>query len=100
MAKKRLRNVTVQYSLACDAPNRTDAHAGCLGSVVRRDDFVRHDVGVWVLIRRASVCGVVFGVWNALCGGAAVWGAGRARKSWRGWARGRPGVPRGGGFCL
>src|SRR5260221_8576942 len=100
MAKKRLRNVTVQYSLACDAPNRTDAHAGCLGSVVRWDDFVRHGVGVWVLVRRASVCSVVCGVRDFICGDAAVCGAGRARTSCRGRAWGRLVVQSGVAFGL
>src|SRR5882724_12670089 len=98
--QKSLRNVTVQYSLAYDAPNRTDAHAGCLGSVVRWDDFVRHDVGVWVLVRRASVSGVVCRVRDAICGDAALCGAGRARTSSRCWAWGRLVVQRGVAFGL
>src|SRR5882757_6141038 len=96
--QKSLRNVTIQYPLVCDPPNRTDAHAGCLGSVVRWDDFVRHGVGVWVLVRRASVCSVVCGVRDAICGDAAVCGAGRARTSSGGWARGRLVVQRGVGL--
>src|SRR5882724_299211 len=96
--QKSLRNVTIQYPLVCDAPNRTDAHAGCLGSIVRRDDCVRHDV--WVLVRRASVCSVVCGVRDAICGDAAVCGAGRARTSYRGWAWGGLVVQRGVAFGL
>src|SRR5947209_8405466 len=76
--QKSLRNVTIQYPLACDAPNRTDTQAGCLGRVVRWDDFVRHEVGVWVLLRRASICSVVCGVRDAICRDAAVCGAGRS----------------------
>src|SRR5882757_874179 len=98
--QKSLRNVTIQYPLVCDPPNRTDAHAGCLGSVVRRDDCVRHGVGVWVLVRRASVCSVVCGVRDAICGDAAVCGAGRARTSYRGWAWGGLVVQRGVAFGL
>src|SRR5258706_16340854 len=98
--QKSLRNVTIQYPLVRDAPNRTDAHAGCLGSVVRWDDCVRHGVGVWVLVRRASVCSVVCGVRDSLCGDAALCGAGRARTSSRCWAWGRLVVQRGVAFGL
>src|SRR2546430_13806726 len=98
--QKTLRNVTIQYPLVCDAPNRTDAHAGCLGSVVRWDDFVRHGVGVWVLVRRTSICSVVCGVRDSICGDAAVCGSGRARTSCGCWAGGGLVVQRGVAFGL
>src|SRR5256885_732412 len=98
--KNALRNVTIQFPLVCDAANRTDAHAGCLGSVVRWDDFVRHGVGVWVLVRRTSICSVVCGVRDSICGDAAVCGSGRARTSCGCWAGGGLVVQRGVAFGL
>src|SRR5262249_54186980 len=70
---------TIQYALACYAPNRADVHARTLGSSVRGDDSVC--VLWWICLFRAGVCRGVCGVCASIWRSVVVCGARRAGAS-------------------
>src|SRR5262249_9523010 len=59
--KESLRNVTIQYALACDAQNGTDAYAGTLGSPVHGDDSSGIADGLRLHVWRPLLCRFVYG---------------------------------------